>query len=98
MRTCSYVMTILMLSAFTSVLRADDQKSPKGPVIACDTSVYDFGKRDSFEAAECEFKILNTGDAELIIDRVITSCSCGRTHLSAYKIPPNGSAILKVRF
>jgi hypothetical protein len=98
MRIWTVVLSSVLLSASIGVLWADDQKTPKGPVIACDTPIYEFGKRDSFEAADCAFTIRNIGDAELVIDRVIKSCSCGRTDLSAYRIAPNGSAILKARF
>lgn len=68
------------------------------PQIAVDQPIYDFGSITNGSQILHDFVIRNTGDAELEISRVVSSCeACLRASLEKTKIPPGGSSVLHAR-
>jgi len=60
---------------------------------------YDFGAMPVGGAAvEHSMRLLNTGDADLRVAGLATSCGCTTARLSADRIPPGESAELVVRY
>ncbi|MGQ9660971.1 MAG: DUF1573 domain-containing protein [Kiritimatiellia bacterium] len=68
------------------------------PRIECDELEHDFGVVRNKEAVEHTFVLRNTGDAEVIINRVHATCGCTTTALKTDRIPPGGSLELHTRF
>jgi hypothetical protein len=68
------------------------------PQIAVDQPIYDFGSITNGSQVLHDFAIRNAGDAELEINRVVSSCdSCLRASLEKTKIPPGGESVLHAR-
>ncbi len=69
-----------------------------GPKIVLPEGVYDFGTVEQGADVTHEFKFRNSGDADLIITDVKTSCGCTAAVTSAKTIAPGGEGTLKVIF
>ena len=68
------------------------------PQIAVERPVCDFGSVTNGGQILHDFAIHNAGDAELQIDRVVSSCAaCLQASLEKTKIPPGGESILHTR-
>ncbi len=63
-----------------------------------DSSVYDFGEVYMGDSAIHYFNFINTGNKQLIIDEVKTTCSCTASDWPRYPIPPNGKGSIRVKF
>jgi hypothetical protein len=65
------------------------------PQILVEQPVFDFGAITNGSEILHDFVIRNAGDADLEINRVISSCSvCLKAKLEKYKIPPGGASLL----
>lgn len=73
-------------------------KKAPAPNIALSAEKWDFGTIIQGEVATHIFEIKNTGESELTIYNVRTSCGCTAVLLSSNNIPPSKSAELKVTF
>jgi len=84
-------MTVsLLLVAGTRILAA--------PQIVVDQPIYDFGSITNGSQILHDFAIRNAGDAELEIDRVVSSCAaCLQASLEKTRIPPGGESVLHAR-
>lgn len=69
-----------------------------GPRIQVDETVHDFGVVREGQPAVHVFLIRNTGDQDLEIRNVRTSCGCTAALLSDRVVPPGGEARLKVTY
>ena len=67
------------------------------PKIEVDDRVFDFGERDAGDVVEHAFTLTNSGKETLLINRVLTSCSCTTAETTSKSIPPGGSAELNVK-
>jgi hypothetical protein len=72
MRTYTLAVALLVLT-FSGAAFAADAKEPKGPIITLKEEQYQFGEVLQGTTAEHEFEITNTGDAELVIERIAPS-------------------------
>jgi len=71
---------------------------PAAPQIAVAQPIYDFGSITNGAQVLHDFVIRNTGDAELEISRVVSSCeACLRASLEKTNIPPGGESLLHAR-
>lgn len=66
-----------------------------GPKAVLPEAVHDFGNLGRGATASTTFVIENQGDADLLIDRVVSSCACLATEY-AERIPPDGKGEVQV--
>lgn len=69
-----------------------------GPKIHLDEEGYDFGTIKQGTEVVHEFKFKNTGDADLVITDVKTSCGCTAAVTSDKTIAPSKEGVIKVTF
>ncbi|MBQ3689619.1 MAG: DUF1573 domain-containing protein [Bacteroidales bacterium] len=68
------------------------------PEIDFDTAVFNFGKVLQGEQVSFTFKFKNTGKADLLIQKVETSCGCTVPEYDKKPVVPGGEGYIKVRF
>jgi hypothetical protein len=68
------------------------------PRLELPSAYYDFGRIPKRPDVAHVFAVQNTGDADLEIDNLVTSCGCTTADLSASIIPPGQRADLLVTF
>ncbi len=68
------------------------------PVITFANVTHDFGTIDEGEKVACVFKFSNTGDADLVLTSVLTSCGCTVSKFSKKPIPPGGSGTIEITY
>ena len=68
------------------------------PQIAVPVTAFDFGCRDAAETVTNRFVLLNTGDVDLHLTEIRTSCGCTSAEPGARVIPPGGETSLDVYF
>lgn len=95
MRTKRLLLLALALAAFAA--RAADKPAPAaGAKIAVEPAGFDFGKALANRTLKKEFVIRNIGSADLVIDRVTTSCGCAAALVDDKLLKPGQSALLRV--
>lgn len=68
-------------------------------VISAEKTVHDFGNIKKADGnASCTFTISNTGDAPLVITRVIASCGCTTPEFTKEPIFPGKTGQIKVTY
>lgn len=77
---------------------ADGKESEKMPEISFETKEHDFGKVISGEVVSYNFKFKNTGDADLVISKVSSSCGCTVPDYPGEPIKPGEEKYLEVTF
>jgi len=85
-------------AAFYLGTPADKKAAVTGPQIQFKETSHDFGQIIQGQKAETEFEFTNTGDAELIITKVRSTCGCTAALASADKILPGEKGSIKVSF
>jgi hypothetical protein len=68
------------------------------PGIAVDQPVFDFGEVRRGDEVVHTFTFRNSGDAELLIDRVKSTCGCTGVLLTEKNIPPGAEGTIKATF
>lgn len=76
----------------------DEILSLGAPVVAFDTTEYDFGELTEGEVAEGVFKITNEGKVDLIITSAKATCGCTVPEWPKEPIAPGATADLKFTF
>jgi hypothetical protein len=74
------------------------QAAEPAPQLALDPESWDFGRTLKNRVIEKQFTLQNLGDADLVIERISTTCGCAAALLSEKTLPPGKSAILRVTF
>ncbi len=69
----------------------------KGPHLACEQPVYDYGVCDNKKDVEHTFVLRNTGALPLIVSEVRAGCGCTTVALNTNTIPPGGIADLTAK-
>jgi len=69
-----------------------------GPRIEASELVYEFGLVSDAKELTHAFSFTNTGDAELVVEKVKTSCSCTAADLSKDRYAPGESETIEVRW
>ncbi len=70
-----------------------------GALLVADREKHDFGVIDSRGGdVHCSFTITNMGDEPLVIERVVTSCSCTKANLSRKPLGVGESREMKVTY
>lgn len=70
----------------------------KQPVISFENTEHDFGRIVDGVKVSYTFKFKNTGDGDLIIHQVKSSCGCTATKFSKEVIPPGGKGKIQLTF
>ncbi|MFC1712375.1 DUF1573 domain-containing protein [Candidatus Poribacteria bacterium] len=78
--------------------RGENAEEITGPVLSVSEEIWDFGIIKQGEVVKHTFKLKNTGNNDLIIDKVRTTCGCTAVMLSSKNIPSGGSSELEVEF
>ncbi len=68
------------------------------PRIAAEQPIFDFGEVMQGRSVEHTFVFKNIGDAELVVDRVKSTCGCTGVLLSNKNIPPGSKGTVKATF
>jgi hypothetical protein len=66
------------------------------PVVRVEPAGFDFGRALPGRTVRKEFTLRNSGDAELVIDAVSTTCGCTAAIAGAKRLPPGRSTPLTV--
>ena len=91
--------TIFMLFALLAVTTATAQQNDKRAKIEFDKTTIDLGKfGHENPIQECYFTFRNTGDANLYIHQIITSCSCTGNKYPKHAIVPGASDTIFVTY
>ena len=88
--------TVFFILLFSGLLLA--ACSQKQPAIGLETAELDLGNVVNGDVVVREVQINNTGDAELVIDEITTSCSCTKATVSPMNISPGESGVLQIEF
>lgn len=74
---------------------------PKGapqPDVSVTPANHDLGSVGGKDVINLKYAVVNQGNQDLVIDRMVTSCGCTTAELSNNIIPPGTRADLEVRF
>ncbi|MDX9890976.1 MAG: DUF1573 domain-containing protein [Bacteroidales bacterium] len=89
------------VDSITNPVSADginQQKAEKMPVIQFESITHDFGKVIQGERLSYSFKFKNTGNSNLIISFVESTCGCTTSSPPKEPIKPGDSSEIKVTF
>ncbi len=75
-----------------------DSKSKQMPGIEFERSEYNFGKIIEGEVVSFGFKFTNTGESDLLISTVRTSCGCTASEYPEKPIKPGDEGVVKITF
>ena len=90
--------TFLLIMVLAVAIGADAQKKEK-PQIKFDNTTIDIGKISSDDPIrECYFTFTNTGNANLYIHQIITSCSCTGKKYPTHAIKPGATDTIFVTY
>lgn len=93
MKRIIFLLTALVLSI--GALSAQQKKA----VISAKETIYDFGEiKEADGKVSHTFKIDNTGDAPLVLTRVIASCGCTTPEWTKEPIAPGKSGDVKITY
>lgn len=96
MRKTALAMTAL-LSASTLLAEAPrPAPAPASPRIAVEPASFDFGKAVRNRTLRKEFTLRNFGNADLVIERVTTTCGCTVAEGYSNVLKPGRSTALRV--
>ena len=88
----------LLLLLAVILLTANVALAEPMPRIETEQPIFDFGEVMRGQLVEHTFVFKNVGDAELVIDRVKSTCGCTGVLLSEKNIPPGGKGNVKATF
>jgi hypothetical protein len=69
----------------------------RGPRIAVEPTVFDFGKAQQEKTLEKEFSVRNLGNEDLVIESVSTTCGCTVADGYSKVVKPGDSTPLRVK-
>jgi hypothetical protein len=94
-RTSALLAGLLLVGA----LARPADEAAKGPRISVEPQSFDFGRALPGKTLEKQFSLRNFGDADLVVERITTTCGCTAALLDdAHKLlKPGQSAQLRVR-
>jgi hypothetical protein len=84
---------ILLLCLFPAIL-----VGATGPEIALDRSEHDFGDVQVGDVVQTQLRVINKGNAPLVIDEVRTTCGCAVTGSHAKEVPPGQEIEIPVSY
>lgn len=90
---CRIVIFALLVVGFLLVACSSGQ-----PSIAVEATSLDLGNVVNGEIVSRDLALRNDGDADLIIDSIITSCTCTKATVDPMTIPAGQSGVLHIKF
>lgn len=78
--------------------KLDAKALKKAPKISFDKEIQDFGKHQTGDEMDTEFKVTNTGKSELILHEIYPECSCVRVSYPKKKLAAGESMVISVHF
>lgn len=88
-----YVILSLLLLAL--LLTACSGRQPQ---VSLETTEFEFGDVVNGLIVEKDLQVTNSGDADLVVETVTTTCGCTKASLDPMTIPAGGSATLHIEF
>lgn len=89
------IIFIFMAILFTTGMASAQQKA----VIEAETTSHDFGEfKEADGKVSCTFVIKNTGDAPLVLTRVIASCGCTTPEWTKEPIAAGKTGTIKITY
>lgn len=85
---------LFLLILLTGILTACGGKAPQ---ISIEPALQDLGTQPQ-QLIDLVYIVKNTGNADLVIEKVSVSCECTTAELEKNTIPPGESAELRVKF
>jgi HYDIN/CFA65/VesB family protein len=85
----------LVLLALASSVRAD---GPAGARLAVEPAAFDFGNVRPEKTLQKDLLLRNFGDAELVIQKVSTTCGCTVAGSYLKRVAPGASTTLRIAF
>ena len=85
---------LFLLLLLTGILTACGGKAPQ---ISIEPALQDLGTQPQ-QLIDLDYTVKNTGNADLVIEKVSVSCECTTAELEKNTIPPGESAGLRVKF
>jgi hypothetical protein len=82
----------------TNPITASGKNESKLPVIVFEKEIHDFGKIIQGEKVSFGFKFKNTGNADLVIAQVNSSCGCTTPKFPKTSIKPGEEKVITVMF
>ena len=89
-RPILYLLVVLVAGLLSSC-------NNKAPQISIQPPLQDLGTRPQ-QLIDLVFEVKNTGNADLVIEKVSASCECTTAEVEKSVIPPGESAELRVKF
>ena len=93
-----YVKLLFLATVTVAALLALAACGRSKPDIDVEVTQHDFGVIEQGTIAQVKIPVRNTGDAELRIEAVVTSCGCTSATLVPQVIPPGGEGTLEIRY
>lgn len=92
MNKIKYIILILIFSALLAAC------SPDLPQISVESDSFEFGDVVNGTIISREIVIRNTGNSNLLIENISTSCGCTTAEISEKNILPGNTGILLIKF
>ena len=96
MKRVIFLIGIMLLMA--GAAKAQDAKTQNGPEIEFEKIVHDYGDVPYNGNGKCEFRITNTGNEPLLIQKPKSSCGCTIPSWPQEPILPGESDVIKVTY
>ena len=91
-----YLIIIILITSCIS--NSQDNQDSKKPEISFKDSVYNFKSVDRGNEVKHSFIFTNTGDENLVVDKVIAGCDCTKIpYYSSGVIPPGDTGSVKIK-
>lgn len=91
-------LLVVIGALIVSAVSGREVMAESRPVILLSSNSYDFGTVAQGTKVVHEFEVKNTGNADLVIQRVSPSCGCTATQLASPIIKPGTSEKIRVTF
>ena len=96
MKKVIYLLGIMLLMA--GAAKAQDAKTQNGPEIEFEKVVHDYGDVPYNGDGKCEFRLTNTGNEPLLVQKPKSSCGCTIPSWPQEPILPGESDVIKVTY
>ncbi len=93
------LLRVLLLIVMVGSAMCGAMAKGRGALLVADRVSHDFGVIDSRSGdVHCTFVVTNRGDEPLVIERVVTSCSCTKANISRKPLAVGESRVMKVTY
>ena len=93
-----FVLPALVIAINSCGINYQNAQTAKETTVAVDTIIKNMGELTQFKQKETSFRIKNTGDAPLLINKVKADCHCTGVSWDTTMVQPNDFAVIKVTY